>query len=230
MSLDSHQPAASEHTANMNVRPDLTVNSTDSDTRAREDPNEVSYTIVPVSHELVDQVLQSVATAINLRLSLEQNQPFPFVEFDSFSAALKQDKVFLYGPGGSGKSRSIFELLSRGILHFDRIIIVNPRNNVGTESGRIPLAELGSPRALFLGEIHDEAVFPLPPAHRRGTGTGRQAGERVAGVRGQPLRRPPGGKGRLGTGRGPAGPREPTRSREISRAGSSPPTSRGRCT
>ena len=142
MSLDSHQPAASEHTANMNVRPDLTVNSTDSDTRAREDPNEVSYTIVPVSHELVDQVLQSVATAINLRLSLEQNQPFPFVEFDSFSAALKQDKVFLYGPGGSGKSRSIFELLSRGILHFDRIIIVNPRNNVGTESGRIPLAEL----------------------------------------------------------------------------------------
>jgi class 3 adenylate cyclase len=108
-----------------------------------EEANEVSYTILDTTKNAND-ILQSLATAINVRLSLDSEQDFPFVEFDNFATASRQDKIFLYGPGGSGKSRSIYEIAKRNIPDIKRIIIINPRNNTGSESGRIRLADVVS--------------------------------------------------------------------------------------
>jgi hypothetical protein len=107
------------------------------------EPNEVSYTALNNTGD-VATILQKIATAINVRLTLDATDTFPFVSFDKFESIVKADKVFLYGISGSGKSRGIFEIIAHELHNFERIYIINPRNAIGEESGRIPIAEIAS--------------------------------------------------------------------------------------
>jgi GTPase SAR1 family protein len=87
--------------------------------------------------------LQKIATAINVQLKLLDGTEIPFIPFNEFDNSSREDKVYLYGPSGSGKSRSIFEIIKSKVTMIDRIYIVNPRTVIaGTESGRIDLYEL----------------------------------------------------------------------------------------
>ena len=107
--------------------------------------NEVSFAVIDVEqseNSINNKNMNELASAINVRLSLEGNQEFPFVPFDNFDNLLFEEKIFLYGTSGSGKSRALFELIKRVVEKNQRIYIINPRNNVGHESGRTPLREL----------------------------------------------------------------------------------------
>jgi class 3 adenylate cyclase len=116
-------------------------NIANSRTFALEEANEVTYTVLDAAGVEKNRLLQSVATAINVRLALDE-QELPYEEFDNFSVVSRQDKIFLFGPGGSGKSRSILEIIRRNIDDYSRIVVINPRNTIGTESGRVRLSDL----------------------------------------------------------------------------------------
>jgi hypothetical protein len=84
-----------------------------------------------------------IATAINVQLKLSDGTEIPFITFNEFDKSSREDKVYLYGPSGSGKSRGIFEIIKSKVTVIDRIYIVNPRTVItGAESGRIDLYEL----------------------------------------------------------------------------------------
>jgi class 3 adenylate cyclase len=105
---------------------------------------EVSYTVLDnVQKEDIDSILQKIATAINVQLTLPDGGEIPYVPFDGFNNAIHEDKVYLYGTSGSGKSRTIFEIIKSKVAGFERIFIINPRNVItGSESGRIDVYEL----------------------------------------------------------------------------------------
>jgi class 3 adenylate cyclase len=104
--------------------------------------NEVTYVVINVNKSKSNEPIHELSIAINVRLSLEANQNFPFIKFDDFDNLLNEEKVFLYGSSGSGKSRGLFELVKKSIMNTNRIYVINPRHNVGKKSGRIPLEEL----------------------------------------------------------------------------------------
>jgi hypothetical protein len=89
---------------------------------------EVSYSVFTITNEEEKtQLLQTVATAINVQLTLDEDQ-IPFVVSDSFQLAKSQDKLFSYGPGGCGKSRIIFELVKAKLdERIQRLYVINPR-------------------------------------------------------------------------------------------------------
>src|SRR5215831_18798484 len=107
------------------------------------EPIEVSYTMLDVGIEDSNASLQKIATAINVQLKLLDGTEIPFIPFNEFDDSCREDKVYLYGPSGSGKSRSIFEIIKSKVTMIDRIYIINPRTVIAdTESGRIDLYEL----------------------------------------------------------------------------------------
>ncbi len=79
--------------------------------QSKEDESiEVSYSILSVEQQqgTNDDILQKIATTINVQLTLESNERLPFIPFANFDTAKYADKLFLYGPSGCGKSRAIF--------------------------------------------------------------------------------------------------------------------------
>lgn len=103
----------------------------------------VSYTVLEVNQgDNLEDVLQKFATIINVQLTLQEDQKFPFVPFNGFENAKKSSKVFLYGPSGCGKSKAIFEIIRERIARIKRIYIINPRQTLGGESGRTALSNL----------------------------------------------------------------------------------------
>ncbi len=116
--------------------------------------NEVSYAVMGVSPEHIDDIadanypskenglLQQISAAINVRLTLVDDQNFPYVYFDNFGSLSNSDKVFLYGPSGCGKSRGVLEIIRQNIRHVERVYVINPRNVVGLELGRAPLMDI----------------------------------------------------------------------------------------
>jgi hypothetical protein len=102
---------------------------------------EISYSILSTQSQF-QGVLQKLATAINVQLLIERDQKLPFVGFKGFDTAERADKLFLYGPSGCGKSRSIFEIVKSKITNFEKVYILNPRNTIGKDSGRISLHQL----------------------------------------------------------------------------------------
>jgi hypothetical protein len=108
------------------------------------EPIEVSYTVLDnVAREDSNATLQKIATVINVQLKFRDGTEIPFIPFNEFDNSCREDKVYLYGPSGSGKSRSIFEIIKSKVTMIDRIYIINPRTVIaGTESGRIDLYEL----------------------------------------------------------------------------------------
>jgi hypothetical protein len=109
----------------------------------KDETNEVSYSVLIVGDEQKHgDILQKVATLVNVQLAAEGSEILPFTLFMNFDSARHSDKLFLYGPSGCGKSRAIFELVKEDLNNFKKIYFINPRNTVGNESGRIKILDL----------------------------------------------------------------------------------------
>jgi len=90
----------------------------------------------------IENILQDLAIAINVQLSRHEQQ-FPFVSPNNFERTTTYaDKILVFGTSGCGKSRGIFEVIKDNTRSFEKIYIINPRNPVGEESGRVNLCEL----------------------------------------------------------------------------------------
>jgi hypothetical protein len=109
------------------------------------EPNEISYIILPIEKYCDEAstfgVLSMLASAINVRLTLDGNQYFPNIHFDKFNSLLNEDKIFLFGPSGCGKSRTIYEIIKENVRSFDKIHVINPRTSFGERSRRAPLRD-----------------------------------------------------------------------------------------
>jgi RNA helicase len=114
--------------------------------RQKEDESiEISYTILrAVNQRNRDEILQKIVAAINVQLALENSQSIPFISSNGFDNVKLQDKLFIYGPSGCGKSRCIYELAKDKINDVENIFIINPRQTIGEESGRISIRELAN--------------------------------------------------------------------------------------
>lgn len=107
------------------------------------DTNEVSYAVLTVTPDNLKDVLEKFATTINVQLTLQPGQQFPFIPFYGFDKVKDATRSFLYGPSGCGKSRCIYELIKDRLINFENILVINPRHTVGSqESGRANLTEL----------------------------------------------------------------------------------------
>jgi ABC-type uncharacterized transport system fused permease/ATPase subunit len=95
-----------------------------------DEPSEVSYTLLKASNQTdTSTILQKVATAINVQLTLENGQALPVISPNDFDNVKHQDKLFIYGPSGCGKSRRIYEILKDKLKGTENIFIINPRQS-----------------------------------------------------------------------------------------------------
>jgi hypothetical protein len=79
----------------------------------------------------IQSSLDSIHAAINVQMETraESGQSdIPFVPFNNFDTASAEPKTLLFGPSGSGKSRSLVELLRHKISSVTRLYIINPSN------------------------------------------------------------------------------------------------------
>jgi hypothetical protein len=106
---------------------------------------EVSYSILYGDKRNYNELIQEVSVAVNLQLSLD-DQHLPFIDPVDFDISRYQDKLFIYGPSGSGKSRLIFEIMKdkrqqlQGLI--EKVYIINPRQRIGEKTGRTNLINL----------------------------------------------------------------------------------------
>jgi DNA polymerase III delta prime subunit len=113
------------------------------DRHKENEPIEVSYTILrSVNQRNRHDVIQKVVAAINVQLKLENNQNIPLISPNDFDAVKHQDKLFISGPSGCGKSRCIYELFKDKLNDVENIYVINPRQTIGEESGRITIPKL----------------------------------------------------------------------------------------
>jgi hypothetical protein len=89
-------------------------------------------------------LLDSLATSINVQLTLLDRKEIPFIPFNEYTNTLYEDKVYIRGLSGSGKSRCIYEIVKTKISSFERIFIINPRNITvnAKETGRVDIYNL----------------------------------------------------------------------------------------
>jgi hypothetical protein len=104
------------------------------------EPYDVSYAKLQPDGNW-NETVQKVATAINVQFT-ESSEQLPFVPFKQFEKLQREEKIFLFGPSGSGKSRTIVELLNSKDAGYGRIFVINPSNPAGLDSGRENIAAL----------------------------------------------------------------------------------------
>src|SRR5918992_5413587 len=108
-----------------------------------DEPIEVSYTLLgSVNQRNQSDIIQKVVAAINVQLTLENNQNIPLISSNDFDTVKHQDKLFISGPSGCGKSRCICELLKDRLNNVEDIYVLNPGQTIGEESGRISIPKL----------------------------------------------------------------------------------------
>ena len=115
--------------------------------RQKEDESiEVSYTILKsINQRNRSDILQKIVAAINVQLTLENGQSIPLISSNGFAPVKLQDKLYIYGSSGCGKSRCIYELIKDDKLNdLENIFIINPRQTIGEESGRVSIHELAN--------------------------------------------------------------------------------------
>jgi hypothetical protein len=104
---------------------------------------EVSFATLTIDNSNDNEIIKKIATTINVQLSsTEGGQYLPFTAPKDFEKAIRQDKLFIHGASGCGKSRAIFEIIKNKIQGTEKIYIINPRQTTTEESGRISLTEL----------------------------------------------------------------------------------------
>jgi hypothetical protein len=111
--------------------------------RKEDEQIEVSFAILTIDRSNYSQIIQKIATIINVQLSTEAGQNLlPFVPPKAFQNAVRQDKLFIHGASGCGKSRAIFEIIKNKIHGTEKVYFINPRQTTAEVSGRISLTEL----------------------------------------------------------------------------------------
>jgi class 3 adenylate cyclase/CheY-like chemotaxis protein len=103
---------------------------------------EVSFSVFAVNRGEVADVIEKIATAINVQMYLDREVAIPFVNFNFFEQAILADKLFFYGPSGSGKSRIMIEILMQRLGTLDNVYVINPRNATDESSSRTSLLDL----------------------------------------------------------------------------------------
>jgi hypothetical protein len=113
--------------------------------RKDDEPFDVSYSVLYTNKRNHDELLQELSVGINLQLSLN-DQYLPFVDPVDFDSVKYQDKLLIYGPSGSGKSRIVFEVIKykKNVLDtsVEKVYIINPRQKTGEKTGRTTLVDL----------------------------------------------------------------------------------------
>jgi class 3 adenylate cyclase len=104
------------------------------------EPYDISFGEIR-SDENWEETVQKVAAAINVQ-SAEYSNQLPFIPFKGFEKLRREEKIFLFGPSGSGKSRTIIELLRSKKESYDKIFIINPSNPAGIQSCRGTISTL----------------------------------------------------------------------------------------
>ena len=106
---------------------------------------EVSFATLTIDDSDNNAIAKKIATTINVQLSAtERGQYLPFAAPKDFENAIRQDKLFIHGASGCGKSRAILEIMNNKMEGTEKIYIINPRQTTGEESGRVILTELMS--------------------------------------------------------------------------------------
>jgi ABC-type uncharacterized transport system fused permease/ATPase subunit len=73
---------------------------------------EVSFATLTIDNSNNNEIAKKIATTINVQLSAtEGGQYLPFAAPKDFENAIRQDKLFIQGASGCGKSRAIFEII-----------------------------------------------------------------------------------------------------------------------
>jgi hypothetical protein len=90
-----------------------------------------------------DTLIQKIASMINVQTMLN-NEEIPFIPFNGYESVEDKKKIFLYGRSGCGKSRAMLELIRDALStsSYDKIYIINPRNNAGQGSANTSLRNL----------------------------------------------------------------------------------------
>jgi class 3 adenylate cyclase len=104
------------------------------------EPYDISYAELRPEGDW-QETIQKIATAINVQFA-GSSEPLPFVPSRHFAGLLREPRVFLVGPSGSGKSRTIIELLRGKTPAYERVFVINPSNPAGLQSGRENIAKL----------------------------------------------------------------------------------------
>jgi ABC-type uncharacterized transport system fused permease/ATPase subunit len=94
---------------------------------------EVSFATLTIDSSKNNEIIQKIATTINVQLStIEAGQNLlPFAAPKAFENATRQDKLFIHGASGCGKSRAIFEIIKDKMEGTEKIYIINPRQTTG---------------------------------------------------------------------------------------------------
>jgi ABC-type uncharacterized transport system fused permease/ATPase subunit len=74
---------------------------------------EASFTTLTIDHSNNNEIIKKIATIINVQLSTTEGgrNLLPFASPKAFEKAIRQDKLFIYGASGCGKSRAMFEII-----------------------------------------------------------------------------------------------------------------------
>ena len=101
---------------------------------------QISYSVLNIGRSR-KRALTDLATSIDVQLMFE-GSIIPFVPSADYQSLHRQDKSFIYGRSGCGKSRVIYEIIKKRLAEFNRVFIINPRPILGIESRRIGLSKL----------------------------------------------------------------------------------------
>lgn len=99
----------------------------------------VSYIEFDVKSTIYDEILDRIASLINVKLKEDYHDVIPFIFPNNFNEWRHKTKLLLYGKSGCGKSRTIFEIVKSNLKNFGKIYILNPQ---GHEKKLIAISEL----------------------------------------------------------------------------------------
>ena len=91
-----------------------------------------------------EKVFSFVPTKINVELRKESKEVIPFISPKGFDEWKNEKKLFLSGVPGSGKSRTIIEIIKTrlNLGEFENIYILNPKNVANGKADRASISEI----------------------------------------------------------------------------------------
>src|SRR5688500_14413803 len=89
--------------------------------------HKISYTIIKFNESNIDNIIDEIATTINVKLYDNHNYIL-FVAPIGFENWKSEDKLLLYGTSGCGKSRNVIEIVKGDLNSIRNIYIINSKN------------------------------------------------------------------------------------------------------
>jgi hypothetical protein len=123
----------------------------------------VSCLIISVNKLEIRGTMQKLSSALNVQL-LENNHEIPYVASNNFALLKQSNKLFLHGRSGSGKSRTIYEIICSEIAGYEKIYVINPNRVSGENAFNEDIFQLSERFDIQDGVIWDN--FPLDLVQR----------------------------------------------------------------